>query len=568
MRSLKRSPIQEGTPGSHLPPYSLGAERLFPPFCLLATTFFLALFSGYAQDAEYRQEEARDYYQKWLTEDVVYIITDEERAVFRDLTTPEEKERFIEQFWKRRDTDPTTSINEFKEEHYRRIAFANERFHAGVAGWRTDRGKVYIIHGPPDEREQHLAGENYRRTMREGGGSTKTYPFERWRYRHIDGIGTNVEIEFVDSTLDGNYTLALNPEEKDAFLYAPTLGMTLAEEAGMASREDRPIFSPSNRFHYPLAPNYGEDSPFRRYELYTQIQRPVALKYHDLKRLVDVNISYEELALTIEPDFFLLNDDEVLVPINIEIDNQNLSFEQDESGRYTGKIALYGSITTLSNEVVTAFEDDLEVSFPPQSRESLLGKSSLYQKVVVLPRKGRFKLDLAVKDVQSDRIGIASRSLVPPQFSEEALSISSLVLADQIRRAGVSATPDEMFLLGDLRVRPNMRRNFYWHRPLTTYLQIYNADLDQQSFRPQLDLEYRVFRDGELIKSIRPDGNEAIQFASNRRIVLVQEIPLDDLQSGAYQLEVKVTDQIGNQTVSALQNFRVSDPPAAEPIAQ
>jgi len=560
--------MQEGTPRPDLRPHVISAERLFAPLYLLAVAFCLAPSTGYAQDADYRQEEAQDYYQKWLTEDVVYIITDEERAVFQKLTTPQEKERFIEQFWKRRDTDPTTSINEFKEEHYRRIAYANEHFHAGVAGWRTDRGKVYIIHGPPDEREQHLAGETYRRTMREGGGSTKTYPFERWRYRHIEGIGTNVEIEFVDSTLDGNYTLVLNPEEKDAFLYAPTLGMTLAEEAGMASRADRPIFSPSNRFHYPLTPNYGEDSPFRRYELYTQIQRPVALKYHDLKRLVEVSVGYEELALTIEPDFFLLNDDEVLAPINIEIDNQSLSFEQDESGRYTGKIALYGSITSLSNELIAAFEDDLEVSFPPQSRSSLLEKSSLYQKVVVLPRKGRFKLDLAVKDLKSERIGIASRSLVPPQFSEEELSISSLVLADQVRRAGVSATPDDMFILGDLRVRPNMRRNFYWHRPLITYLQVYNADLDQQSFQPQLDLEYRVFREGQLVKSIRPDNDKTIQFASSRRIVLVLEIPLDDLQSGAYQLEVKVTDQIGNQTVSALQNFRVVDPPAAEPIAQ
>lgn len=538
-------------------------------FYLLTVICFTASFYPvFAQTAEYHQEEAQDYYEKWLKEDVVYIITDEERAVFQSLSTPDEKERFIEQFWKRRDTDPATAVNEFKEEHYRRIAFANERFHAGIAGWRTDRGKVYIIHGPPDEREQHLAGENYRRTLREGGGSTKTYPFERWRYRHIEGIGTNVEIEFVDSTLDGNYTLALNPEEKDAFLYAPTLGMTLAEEAGLASREDRPFFRPSNRFHYPLSANYGEDSPFRRYELYTQIQKPVALKYHDLKRLVDVNVSYEDLSLTIEPDFFLLNEEEVLAPISIEIDNRELTFDQDESGNYQGKIAIYGSITTLSNELITSFEDDLEVSFPSQSRSALMSKSSLYQKIVMLPNRGRFKLDLAVKDLNGGRIGIASKSLVPPQFSSDTLSISSVVLADQVRRAGVSATPDEMFVIGDLKVRPNLRRRFHWFRPLTTYLQVYHADLDQQSYSPQLDLEYRILQEGELIKTVRPEAVKAIQFASSRRIVLVQEVPLDDLETGPYRLEVRITDQIGEQTVSGLEEFEVTDPPATEPIIQ
>jgi len=92
------------------------------------------------------QEEARDYYRKWLDEDVVYIITDEEREIFENLATEEEREQFIEQFWFRRDPDPTTSENEYKEEHYRRIAYANEHFRSGFPGWMTDRGRIYILH--------------------------------------------------------------------------------------------------------------------------------------------------------------------------------------------------------------------------------------------------------------------------------------------------------------------------------------------------------------------------------------------------------------------------------------
>src|SRR5215831_16987697 len=86
------------------------------------------------------RKELETPYRKWLNEDVAYIITDEERAAFKRLQTDEEREQFIEQFWLRRDPTPDTVENEFKEEHYRRIAYANERYASGIPGWKTDRG--------------------------------------------------------------------------------------------------------------------------------------------------------------------------------------------------------------------------------------------------------------------------------------------------------------------------------------------------------------------------------------------------------------------------------------------
>ena len=139
-------------------------------------------------------------YQKWLDEDVVWVISDEERRAFIRLRTDDERQQFIMQFWLRRDPTPGTEQNEMKEEHYRRIAFANDRFTAGIPGWQTDRGMIYIKYGPPDEIDSH-------------DPTPSTYPYETWRYRFIEGMSTP-EFEFVDPTMTGRYHLTKDPTEK------------------------------------------------------------------------------------------------------------------------------------------------------------------------------------------------------------------------------------------------------------------------------------------------------------------------------------------------------------------
>src|ERR1700704_1589212 len=178
-------------------------------------------------------------YKEWLNEDVVYIISPEERQAFLQLDTNEEREQFIEQFWLRRSSNPDLPDNDFKEEHYRRIAYANEHYASGIPGWKTDRGRIYITFGPADEVESHPSGGTYERPYEEGGGSTSTYPFEKWRYRYIDGIGNDVNIEFVGPTMTGEYRMTMDPSEKDALLMVPGAGLTLMESMGMASKTDR-----------------------------------------------------------------------------------------------------------------------------------------------------------------------------------------------------------------------------------------------------------------------------------------------------------------------------------------
>jgi GWxTD domain-containing protein len=160
-------------------------------------------------------------YEKWLTEDVAYIITNQERTAFKSLTTDEEREHFIEQFWQRRDPTPDTLENEFKEEHYRRIAYANQHFAERVPGWKTDRGRIYIVYGPPDEIDARRAGPT----------PVDTYPVQQWRYRFIEGIGENVIIEFVDATGTGEFHMTMDPSDKDRLLHEPGAGPGAADAA-------------------------------------------------------------------------------------------------------------------------------------------------------------------------------------------------------------------------------------------------------------------------------------------------------------------------------------------------
>ena len=294
------------------------------------------------------QEEQEDYYRKWLQEDVVYIITDEERDVFDGLRTVDEKEQFIEQFWRRRDPDMRTAINEYKEEHYRRIAYANDHFFSARPGGGTDRGRTYILWGPPDDREMRPSGGRYERLPYEGGGTTTTYPFERWLYRHIPGIGSDVELEFVDQSGTGEYRLALGLEEKDALLHSEG-GLTIAEELGMMDKSQRPYFTPSsahNPFIQGITGMRAKDRPFARMARYFDVQKAPDIRYKDLQKLVDSRVLYHSLPFDLTSNAIKLDEARVLISITVEVRNQDLTFKA-ESGIHQGHLRLYGRVLNL-----------------------------------------------------------------------------------------------------------------------------------------------------------------------------------------------------------------------------
>src|SRR5579859_1137288 len=249
------------------------------------------------------RKELETPYRKWLNEDVAYIITDEERAAFKRFQNDEEREQFIENFWLRRDPTPDTVENEFKEEHYRRIAYANDHFASGIPGWKTDRGRIYITFGPPDERDEHPSGGTYERPPEEGGGETTTYPFEDWRYRYIEGIGNDVNIEFVDPTMTGEYRMTMDPSEKDALSRVPGAGLTLSEQMGLSSKTDRFNRTDGTHLGTPLGGQPESMNEFSRLEQFAKLQKPPAIKYKDLEAAISTRITFNILPMKTRVDF-------------------------------------------------------------------------------------------------------------------------------------------------------------------------------------------------------------------------------------------------------------------------
>jgi GWxTD domain-containing protein len=151
-------------------------------------------------------------YQRWLDEDVRYLITDEERAEYKRLKTDQQRDKFVEDFWERRNPNPRSSENTFKEEHYRRIAYTNEHFAANVPGWKTDRGRTYIRYGAPDQIEQHFSAAASKKASDLFGVGAIPYDWEFWHYRYIEGIGKDVMLEFVDTCDCGRYEMRITKE--------------------------------------------------------------------------------------------------------------------------------------------------------------------------------------------------------------------------------------------------------------------------------------------------------------------------------------------------------------------
>jgi GWxTD domain-containing protein len=502
------------------------------------------------------------YYKKWMEEDVRWIISDEERSVFKNLKTDEERDSFIEQFWARRNPNPRLADNAFKEEHYRRIAYANERFASGMPGWKTDRGRIYIMYGKPDELESHPTGGSYNRPFNEGGGTTTTYPFEKWWYRHIDGIGDDIEIEFVDPSSTGEYRIAMSPDEKDALINVPNAGLTLAEEMGLSDKTDRAYFNPSAA-NDPSNPQNmfrrAKDNPFDRMEQYFNLQKPPRVKFEDLKAVVTAHVNYNAFAYDYRWDFIKLSSDKILVPVTIELSNQDLEFKKElDFNRAT--VNVYGSVTSLTGRIYYEWEDVISVEFSEEFFDKGKNKRSAYQKIIGLPPGQRYKLDLALKDVNSKAMGTVSVGLNVPKYDDVSLQSSSIILAQSITPAPTSSDQLQQYVIGDLKIVPNVKNEYLPGQNLVPYMQIYNMEIDQTSQKPSLDITFTVRNGNQVVEEIKDNSTNSEQFFYGQRVVLLGKIPLASISPGKYKLEIKVVDNISSRAVSTTADFRVKDP--------
>jgi len=501
-------------------------------------------------------------YRKWLDEDVRWIITDEERFAFMQLSNDEERDQFIEAFWQRRDPTPDTEENEFKEEHYRRIAYANEHFAAGIPGWKTDRGRMYIVFGPADEIDSHPSGGTYERPMEEGGGETSTFPFETWRYRYLEGVGQEVMIEFVDTCMCGDYHMTLDRSEKDALKYTPNAGLTLYEQMGMANKSSR--FTSGGLEQLGAGP-FNQDlqtKQFDRLEQFAKLQAAPAVKFKDLEEVVSHKISVNLMPFDVRADFVKVNSDTVLVPVTIQIKNRDVTF-QNKDGVERGTVNIFGRVTTLTGKIVQTFEDTVQVDVPVELLPKTAENSSVYWKALPLRiSQNRYRLDVVVKDVNGDRTGSWSHAIQIPDFSEDKLSSSTLIIADQMEPVATKNVGTGNFVIGTTKVRPRVAPSdgkpisFKRNQKLNFWMQVYNLSVDEKTHKPSATIEYNVTDANNkavihTVESTDTMGNVGDQ------VTLQKTLSAANLQPGLYKIEIKVNDNLSKQMVDPTATFAV-----------
>jgi GWxTD domain-containing protein len=461
-----------------------------------------------SESPEQNQETGlKDSYQKWLNEDVVYIITTEEKAVFLALRTDEEREMFIAQFWARREHDPRTGGDQFKKEHYRRLAYANERFatRAGVPGWKTDRGRIYILYGEPDGKESHPSGGAYQREFWESGGAMSVYPFERWHYRHINGIGDDVVIEFVDKNLDGSFVMEKIPVQG-------------AAPQGLQAK--------------------GSNIP-----------SPTPLP------------SENQLPYTVRTDFFRIFTGKARVLVTVGLENKDLRFRR-ESQTNRAQVNVYGAVTSQTGVPISEFTNTISAEYPDDLLSQGITRQSIWSQSVLLNPGERYRLDLKLMDVNSNRRSSAQYGILVPKFDNDSLQASSVVLASSVRAAPPNSDASGPFVIGDLQVQPNVTSEYVNGQVLIPILQVYNATVDPATGKPALDISFAIKSGNLVLETIDDTTGNRLQIDSNDQVTIVHQIPVRNLTPGQYTLEIKIADRLSNRTLVTGADFHVIRPPS------
>jgi len=509
------------------------------------------------------KQELKGSYKTWVDQDVRWIITDQELSAFKQLSNDEERDQFIENFWRRRNPNPESPENEYREEHYARIAYADEHFAAGKAGWRTDRGHMYIAYGKPDSIEAHPGGGQYERPMDEGGGSTSTYPFETWHYRYIEGVGDNIDIEFVDTCMCGDYHMTLDRSEKDALKNVPGGGATLWEEMGQSKKSDR--FSGGGLEQLGDGPGSSQrqSKQFDRLDRFARLQAPPVIKFKDLETYMATSkiLKGPPFLFNVRTDYVKVTNDTVLVPVTLQIHNSDITFKTTDNVSM-GTVNILGRVSTLTGRPVQTFEDTVAVQVPSELLPRTRQQQSVYWKALPL-RPGLYKIDIVIKDVNNpDHVGTWRRGVNVPKYDDDQLAHSSLILADQMYRVPSKDVGAGNFVIGNTHVRPRVATGvavpitFHRDQSLNFWMQVYNLGIGTNK-QNGATVEYQV-TDLATNKKVLDTSEQTNKLNPNAdQVTLEKSLPLASLAPGKYAVSIRVNDGVRNQHFDETEPFTV-----------
>ena len=397
--------------------------------------------------------------------------------------------------------------------------------------------------------------------MEEGGGETSTFPFEQWRYRYLEDIGQEIIIEFVDTCMCGDYHMTMDRSEKDALLYTPNAGLTLSEQMGTSSK--------TNRFNHGGLERLGS-SPFNqdlqtkqfdRLEQFAKLSKPPAVKFKDLEEVVRHKINVNLMPFDVRIDFVKVTSDTALVPVTISVKNRDVTF-QNKDGVQRGTVNIFGRVTTLTGKIAQTFEDTVQADIPAELLPKTAENSQVYWKALPL-RPGRYRFDVVVKDVNGDRVGTWSRGIQVPDYSDDRLASSSLIVADVMEPVASKNVGTGNFVIGTTKVRPRVPPangkpiSFKRNQKLNFWMQVYNLGVDEKTHKPSATFEYDVINAStnkpviHTVESTETMGNIGDQ------ITLEKSLSAANLEPGLYRMQIKVNDNISKQKVDPSVTFEV-----------
>jgi 5-hydroxyisourate hydrolase-like protein (transthyretin family) len=397
--------------------------------------------------------------------------------------------------------------------------------------------------------------------MEEGGGSTSTYPFEDWRYRYIEGIGQEVIIEFVDTCMCGDYHMTLDRSEKDALLYTPNAGLTLYEQMGMANKTSRFTGGGLERLGGGPFNQDLQTKQFDRLEQFAKLNKPPAVKFKDLEEIVSHKITVNLMPFDVRADFVKVTSDTVLTPITIQVKNRDITFVNKE-GVQRGTVNIFGRVATLSGRIAQTFEDTVQVDVPAELLPKTAENSQVYWKALPL-RPGHYRLDVVVKDVNGDRVGNWSKSLMVPDFGDEKLANSSLIVADQMYPVATKDIGTGSFVIGTMKVRPRVPSadgkpiSFKRNQKLNFWMQVYNLSVDEKTHKPSATFEYDVVNTATNKAVVHTTESTEQMGNVGDQVTLQKSLSASNLEPGSYRIEIKVNDNISKQTVDPTATFAV-----------
>lgn len=509
---------------------------------MVALLLALGVVAPSASQSRYDDLTEEEAAKVWIEEVAAYITTKRERELYKELQTSEERVRFIETFWARRDPTPETPENEYQQEHYRRLSYANTFFTAGRPGWMTDRGRIYILLGPPNQIDSDPMGRH-----------AHQFPTEVWTYsqpKHPQ-LPPNLEIAFVDRRSIGDYEITFNmlADSDSTGRTEALMGQGFLDE--LAEAEVRSMNFGRAGTMTSVADGLAPELE-RLSELAAIAQVPEQ-SIQPLREVVTTDFTFDANTLNVTPriEFFRASDGEMAIPINVNLAYRNFAYvETDEF--YESRFEILARIVDPEGNSVDEYVREELFALPKAQTAMLLDKTVLYQLVLYAP-PGDYRLQLAVRD-KNQQLRMTESELTVPAIAD-SLELSTVLLAEQILELEEPPLEGkkEPFTFGKYKVLPSQDGTFASGAALQVYFEVYNLGLDEGG-KTRVKLEYTFRREGRLFRNVAP----TYPFPDSRpNRSIMSAIPLKDFTPANYSLTVKLSDQVTGEAITKQVPFRV-----------